>query len=418
MNLKRVVVTGLGAITPLGNTVEELWDSLINGVSGAAGITRFDASKFKTQIACEIKGYDPANYFDRKESRKIDPYTQYAMIAADQAIADANFNMDTLDKDRVGVIIATGIGGFTSFLQEVIEFAKGDGTPRFNPFFIPKIIGDIAAGHISIKYGFRGPNYATTSACASSGHAIIDAFNQIKLGKSSVFVVGGAEAGINPAGIGGFNAMHAISTRNDDPKTASRPFDKDRDGFVLGEGGGVIILEEYEHAIKRGAKIYVEIAGEGSTADAHHITSPHPDGLGAYMAMKLAVEEAGIKPEDVDHINTHGTSTPVGDIAEQKAVVNLFGQHAYKINLNATKSMHGHLLGSAAAVELIATILAIKNSIIPPTINHFTDDPNIDNNLNFTFGNAVKREVNFALSNSFGFGGHNTCIALKKFQDK
>ncbi|HNY59065.1 MAG TPA: beta-ketoacyl-ACP synthase II [Bacteroidales bacterium] len=418
MNLKRVVVTGLGAITPLGNTVEELWDSLINGVSGAAGITRFDASKFKTQIACEIKGYDPANYFDRKESRKIDPYTQYAMIAADQAIADANFNMDTLDKDRVGVIIATGIGGFTSFLQEVIEFAKGDGTPRFNPFFIPKIIGDIAAGHISIKYGFRGPNYATTSACASSGHAIIDAFNQIKLGKSSVFVVGGAEAGINPAGIGGFNAMHAISTRNDDPKTASRPFDKDRDGFVLGEGGGVIILEEYEHAIKRGAKIYVEIAGEGSTADAHHITSPHPDGLGAYMAMKLAVEEAGIKPEDVDHINTHGTSTPVGDIAEQKAVVNLFGQHAYKINLNATKSMHGHLLGSAAAVELIATILAIKNSIIPPTINHFTDDPDIDNNLNFTFGNAVKREVNFALSNSFGFGGHNTCIALKKFQDK
>ncbi|HNV50269.1 MAG: beta-ketoacyl-ACP synthase II [Bacteroidales bacterium] len=418
MNLKRVVVTGLGAITPLGNTVEELWDSLINGVSGAAGITRFDASKFKTQIACEIKGYDPANYFDRKESRKIDPYTQYAMIAADQAIADANFNMDTLDKDRVGVIIATGIGGFTSFLQEVIEFAKGDGTPRFNPFFIPKIIGDIAAGHISIKYGFRGPNYATTSACASSGHAIIDAFNQIKLGKSSVFVVGGAEAGINPAGIGGFNAMHAISTRNDDPKTASRPFDKDRDGFVLGEGGGVIILEEYEHAIKRGAKIYVEIAGEGSTADAHHITSPHPDGLGAYMAMKLAIEEAGIKPEDVDHINTHGTSTPVGDIAEQKAVVNLFGQHAYKINLNATKSMHGHLLGSAAAVELIATILAIKNSIIPPTINHFTDDPDIDNNLNFTFGNAVKREVNFALSNSFGFGGHNTCIALKKFQDK
>ncbi|MGB4124212.1 MAG: beta-ketoacyl-ACP synthase II [Bacteroidales bacterium] len=418
MNLKRVVVTGLGAITPLGNTVEELWNSLINGVSGAAGITRFDASKFKTQIACEIKGYDPANYFDRKESRKIDPYTQYAMIAADQAIADANFNMDTLDKDRVGVIIATGIGGFTSFLQEVIEFAKGDGTPRFNPFFIPKIIGDIAAGHISIKYGFRGPNYATTSACASSGHAIIDAFNQIKLGKSSVFVVGGAEAGINPAGIGGFNAMHAISTRNDDPKTASRPFDKDRDGFVLGEGGGVIILEEYEHAIKRGAKIYVEIAGEGSTADAHHITSPHPDGLGAYMAMKLAVEEAGIKPEDVDHINTHGTSTPVGDIAEQKAVVNLFGQHAYKINLNATKSMHGHLLGSAAAVELIATILAIKNSIIPPTINHFTDDPDIDNNLNFTFGNAVKREVNFALSNSFGFGGHNTCIALKKFQDK
>lgn len=417
MNLKRVVVTGLGAITPLGNTVDEFWNSIINGVSGAAGITRFDASKFKTQFACEVKNYDPVNYFDRKEVRKIDPYVQYAMIAAEQAITDANLNTDAIDKDRVGVIIASGIGGFTSFLQEVIEYAKGDGTPRFNPFFIPKIIGDIASGHISIKYGFRGPNYATTSACASAGHAIIDAFNHIRLGKADAFVAGGAEAGVNPAGIGGFNAMHAISTRNDDPKTASRPFDKDRDGFVLGEGGGVIILEEYEHAIRRGAKIYAEIAGEGSTADAHHITSPHPEGLGARMAMKLAIEDAGMKPEDVDHINTHGTSTPVGDIAEPKAVASLFGEHAYKINLNATKSMHGHLLGAAAVVEVIATILTVKNGIIPPTINHFTDDPEIDNNLNFTFNKAVKREVNFALSNAFGFGGHNTCIAVRKLKD-
>lgn len=417
MNLKRVVVTGLGAITPLGNSVEEFWNNLIQGVSGADRITRFDPTNFKTQFACEVKNYDPVAYFDRKELRKLDLYAQFAMIAADQAIADAGILNGHIDKDRVGVIMATGIGGFGSFLTEVIDFAKGDGVPRFNPFFIPKIIGDIAAGHISIKYGFRGPNYATTSACASAGHGIIDAFNLIRLGKADIFVAGGSEAGINPAGIGGFNAMHAISTRNDDPKTASRPFDKDRDGFVLGEGAGALILEEYEHARRRGARIYAEIIGEGSTADAYHITSPHPDGLGAMMAMKLAIEDAGIKPEDVDHINTHGTSTPVGDIAEPKAIVTLFGEHAYKINLNATKSMHGHLLGAAAVVELIATILTIQHSIIPPTINHFTDDPEIDNRLNFTFNKAVKREVNIALSNSFGFGGHNTCIAVRKFSE-
>ncbi len=417
MNLKRVVVTGMGAITPLGNTVDEYWNSLLNGVSGAAGITRFDASNYKTQFACEIKNYNSNDYFDRKEARKLDPYAQYGLIATDQAIKDAGIDFDKLNKDRIGVIFGTGIGGFTSFLQEVVGFAQGDGTPRFNPFFIPKIIGDIAAGHISIKYGLRGPNYATTSACASAGHAIIDSYNLIRMGKADMFVSGGAEAGVNPAGIGGFNAMHAISTRNDDPKTASRPFDKDRDGFVLGEGGGAIILEEYEHALKRGAKIYAEIVGEGSTADAHHITSPHPDGLGAMMAMKLAIEDAGLKPEDVDHINTHGTSTPVGDIAEPKAIVSLFGEHAYKLNINATKSMHGHLLGAAAVVEIIATILSVKNDIVPPTINHFTDDPEIDNNLNFTYHKAVKRTVDVALSNSFGFGGHNTSIAVRKFND-
>lgn len=417
MNLKRVVVTGMGAITPLGNTVDEYWNSLLNGVSGAAGITRFDASNFKTQFACEIKNYNSNDYFDRKEARKLDPYAQYALIAADQAIKDAGIDFDKLNRDRIGVIFGTGIGGFTSFLQEVAGFAQGDGTPRFNPFFIPKIIGDIAAGHISIKYGLRGPNYATTSACASAGHSIIDSYNLIRMGKTDMFVTGGAEAGVNPAGIGGFNAMHAISTRNDDPTTASRPFDKDRDGFVLGEGGGAIILEEYEHARKRGAKIYAEIVGEGSTADAYHITSPHPDGLGAKMAMKLAIEDAGLKPEDVDHINTHGTSTPVGDIAEPKAIVSLFGEHAYKLNINATKSMHGHLLGAAAVVEIIATILSVKNDIVPPTINHFTDDPEIDNNLNFTYHKAVKRTVDVALSNSFGFGGHNTSIAVRKFSE-
>jgi 3-oxoacyl-[acyl-carrier-protein] synthase II len=417
MDLKRIVVTGMGAITPLGSTVDEFWNSLLNGVSGAAGITRFDASKHKTQFACEIKNYDQNNYFDRKEARKLDPYAQYALISAEQAIQDAGLDFDKLNRDRAGVIYGTGIGGFTSFLQEVVNYANGDGSPRFNPFFIPKIIGDIAAGHISIKYGFRGPNYATTSACASAAHAIIDAYNLIRLGKADLFVCGGAEAGINPAGIGGFNAMHAISTRNDDPKTASRPFDKDRDGFVLGEGGGSLVIEEYEHALKRGARIYAEIVGEGSTADAHHITSPHPDGLGAFMAMKLAIEDAGEKPEVVDHINTHGTSTPVGDIAEPKAIVSLFGEHAYNININATKSMHGHLLGAAAVVELIATILTIKNDIVPPTINHFTDDPDIDNKLNFTYHKAVKRKVDFALSNSFGFGGHNTSIAVKKFND-
>jgi len=415
MKLKRVVITGLGALTPIGNTVEELWNSLLSGVSGAAGITRFDASNYKTQFACEIKNYDALKYFDRKEVRKLDPYAQYGMIAADEAVQDASLLSDSIDRNRVGVIFATGIGGFTTFLNDAAEFGKSNGTARFSPFFIPKIIGDIAAGHISIKYGFRGPNYATTSACASAGHAIIDAFNYIRLGKSDAIIAGGAEAGINPAGIGGFNSMHAISTRNDDPKTASRPFDKDRDGFVLGEGGGAIVVEEYEHAIKRGAKIYAEIVGGGSTADAYHITSPHPEGLGAMLAMKQAIGEAGERYDAVDHINTHGTSTPVGDIAEPKAIVELFGEHAYKINLNSTKSMHGHLLGAAAAVEIIATVLTLKNDIIPPTINHFTDDPDIDNALNFTYGKAVKRTVNFALSNSFGFGGHNTCIAVKKF---
>jgi len=414
MNLRRVVVTGLGAITPLGNTVDELWNSLLDGVSGAAEITHFDTSNYKTKFACEVKNFDPLKYFDRKEVRKVDPYAQYAMAASDQAIQDAKID-STLDHDRIGVIIATGIGGFTSFLQEAMEFERGGGVPRFNPFFIPKIIGDIAAGHISIKYGFRGPNFATTSACASAGHAIIDAFHYIQLGKADIILAGGAEAGINPAGIGGFNAMHAISTRNDDPKTGSRPFDKDRDGFVLGEGGGVVILEDHEHAVKRGAKIYAEVIGIGSTADANHITSPHPEGLGAKLAMQFALKDAGLPIEAVDHINTHGTSTPVGDIAEPKAIVNLFGEHAYKINLNSTKSMHGHLLGAAAAVELIATIFAVKYDIVPPTINHFTDDPEIDNKLNFTFHKAAKRIVNVALSNSFGFGGHNTCIAIKKY---
>ncbi len=417
MNLRRVVVTGLGAVTPLGNTVDELWNSLLNGVSGAAEITRFDTSKHKTHFACEVKNFDPTNFFDRKEVRKLDPYVVFSMASAEEAINDSKLLLSDVDKDRVGVIIATGIGGFSSFLQEAVEYGRGDGTPRFNPFFITKIIGDIAAGHISIKYGFRGPNYATTSACASAAHAIINSFDNIRLGKADVFITGGAEAGINPAGVGGFNAMHALSTRNDDPKTASRPFDKDRDGFVLGEGAGTLVLEEYEHAKRRGAKIYAEIVGGGATADAYHITAPHPDGIGAMLAMKYAIQESGFKPEDVDHINTHGTSTPVGDIAEPKAIVTLFGEHAYKINLNSTKSMHGHLLGAAAAVELIATILATQNNIIPPTINHFTDDPEINNNLNFTFHKAVKRTVNLALSNAFGFGGHNTSIAVKKFDE-
>jgi 3-oxoacyl-[acyl-carrier-protein] synthase II len=417
MSLKRVVITGLGALTPLGNTVQETWQGLLNGVSAAGDITRFDSSKYKTHFACEIKNYDPLKYFDRKEVRKLDPYAQYALIAADEAIQDAQLNLESTDRNRIGVILATGIGGFTTFLNDAIEFGKNTETPRFNPFFIPKIIGDIAAGHISIKYGIRGPNYATTSACASAGHAIIDAFNYIRLGKANIILAGGSEAGINPAGIGGFNAMHAISTRNDDPATASRPFDKDRDGFVLGEGASVLIIEDLDHALHRNAKIYAEIVGGGSTGDAHHITSPHPDGLGAMLAMKEAVEEAGLTVRDVDHINTHGTSTPVGDIAEPKAIVSLFGEHAYRINLNSTKSMHGHLLGAAAAIEMVATVLTVKNDIIPPTINHFTDDPEIDNALNFTFHKAVKREVNLALSNSFGFGGHNTSIAVKKFSD-
>ncbi|MBU1014440.1 MAG: beta-ketoacyl-ACP synthase II [Bacteroidetes bacterium] len=415
MELKRVVVTGLGALTPIGNSIPELWDGLVNGVSGAGPITQFDSSKFKTQIACEVKNFDITNYMDRKEARKHDRYSQFALVSADQAIADAGFDLEKIDLDRVGVIWASGIGGIQTFQDEISDFAKGDGTPRFNPFFIPKMIADIASGHISIKYGFRGPNFATVSACASSANALTDAFNLIRLGKADVFITGGSEAAITEGGVGGFNALHAISIRNDDPKTASRPFDKDRDGFVLGEGGCALIFEELEHALKRGAKIYAEVAGCGLSADAHHMTAPHPDGLGAKNCMKNAIEDAGLKLTDIDHINTHGTSTPVGDIAEPKAIVGLFGEHAYKININSTKSMTGHLLGAAGAVEAIATILAVQNDIVPPTINHFTDDPEIDNKLNFTFHKAQKRVINVALSNTFGFGGHNASIIFKKF---
>ncbi len=416
MELKRVVVTGIGAITPIGNTVSEYWESLLNGVSGAAEITHFDTSKFKTKFACELKGYDEKDYFDRKEARKMDRYAKLGIIAASEAIEDAGISKAEIDHDRVGVIWAAGIGGLDTFQQEITGFAKGDGTPRFNPFFIPKMIADIAAGQISIKYGFRGPNFATVSACASSANALSDAFNYIRLGKASAFVVGGSEAAITPVGVGGFNAMHAISTRNDDPKTASRPFDVDRDGFVMGEGGAGLIFEELEHALARGAKIYGEVAGAGLSGDAHHMTAPHPEGYGAYLCMKAAVEDAGMKPEDIDHINTHGTSTPVGDIVEPLAIGKLFGEHAYNININSTKSMTGHLLGGAGAVEAIAALLAVKNDMVPPTINQFNLDPKIDSKLNFTFGNkAVKRTVNAALSNTFGFGGHNASIIFKKF---
>lgn len=413
MELKRVVVTGLGAITPLGKTVEESWTNLVNGVSGAGPITRFDASKFKTTFACELKDYDSALYFDRKEVRKIDPYAQYAIIAADEAIADSKLDLNSIDKDEVGVIWGAGIGGLFTFLEEVKGFAKGDGTPRFNPFFIPKMIADIAPGLISIKYGFGGPNYGTVSACASSTNAIADAFNLIRLGKANVIVSGGSEAAINEAGVGGFGSMQAISTRNDDPQTASRPFDKDRDGFVIGEGGGALVLEEYEHAVKRGAHIYCEVVGSGMTADAHHLTAPHPEGNGARRVMEKALNEAGLDVSDVDYINVHGTSTPLGDIAETKAIIKVFGEHAYKLNISSTKSMTGHLLGAAGAVEAIACIKAIENQIVPPTINHFTDDPELDNRLNLTFNTAQKRVVKVALSNTFGFGGHNASIIFK-----
>jgi 3-oxoacyl-[acyl-carrier-protein] synthase II len=416
MPLRRVVITGLGALTPLGNTVEDLWTALINGVSGAAPITRFDASKFKTQFACELKNLDLNDYFDRKEIRKYDPYAQYALIAADQAITDSGIDLEKVDRERVGVIWASGIGGLETFENEVINWAHGDGIPRFNPFFIPKMIADIAAGHISIKYGFMGPNFATVSACASSANAMVDAFNYIRLNFADMFITGGSEASVTPGGVGGFNAMHAISTRNEDPRTASRPFDKDRDGFVLGEGGCGLIFEELEHALARGARIYAEVAGGGLSADAYHMTSPHPDGKGATIAMRNAIKDAGLKPEDIDHINTHGTSTPLGDISEPRAILETFKDHAYKISINSTKSMTGHLLGAAGAIEAIATILATKNDIIPPTINHFTDDPEIDNKLDFTFHVAKKRKVNFALSNTFGFGGHNASIIFKKYQ--
>ncbi|GHA72467.1 beta-ketoacyl-ACP synthase II [Pontibacter akesuensis] len=417
MELKRVVVTGLGALTPIGNTVSEYWNGLINGVSGAAPITRFDASKFKTQFACEIKGYDPEKYFDRKEARKMDLFTQFALVVAEEAVQDAKLMEGNIDPDRIGVIWGSGIGGLRTFQEECVNFANGDGTPRFNPFFIPKMIADISAGHISIKYGFRGPNFVTVSACASATNALIDSFNYIRLGMADVIVSGGSEAAVTEAGIGGFNAMKALSERNDSPETASRPFDAGRDGFVLGEGAGALILEEYEHAKARGAKIYAEIIGGGMSADAHHITAPHPEGLGALNVMKNVLRDAGIKPEEVDYINVHGTSTPLGDISETKAIKTVFGDQAYKLNISSTKSMTGHLLGAAGAIEAIASILAVQHNVVPPTINHFTDDENIDNRLNFTFNKAQEREVKVALSNTFGFGGHNTSVIFRQYKD-
>jgi 3-oxoacyl-[acyl-carrier-protein] synthase II len=415
VELRRVVVTGLGALTPIGNSVEEFWTNLVGGVSGAGPITRFDASKFKTQIACEVKNFNAENYFDRKEVRKYDRCSHFGIVCADEAFRDSGLELAETDLDRVGVIWASGIGGLETFAAEVTAFALGDGTPRFNPFFIPKMISDITAGHISMKYGFHGPNFATVSACASSANALVDAFNYIRLGKADVFIAGGSEAAITPVGLGGFNAMHALSTRNDDPLTASRPFDKDRDGFVMGEGAGALVFEELEHAMARGAKIYAEVVGGGLSADAHHMTAPHPEGLGAILSMRTALADAGIQKEAIDHINTHGTSTPAGDIAEPKAIVGLFGDHALKLNINSTKSMTGHLLGAAGAVESIATLLAVKNDIIPPTINHFTDDPEIAS-LNFTFNKAQQRVVNYALSNTFGFGGHNATVIFTKYK--
>ncbi len=412
--MRRVVVTGIGAITPIGKNIEQYWDGLKSGTSGSDWITRFDAEKFKTRFACEIKGYNPGDYFDRKEIRKLDVYAQYALIAADEAIKDSELDLEIIDKDRAGVIWASGIGGIDTFLKEITGFVTGDSVPRFSPFFIPKMISDIAAGHISIKYGFEGPNYGTVSACASSTHAIIDAFNLIKLGKAKVFITGGSESSINEAGIGGFNSMQAMSTNNDEYRTASRPMDFSRDGFVMGEGAGSVILEEYEHAIARGAKIYCELCGTGMTADAYHITAPHPDGIGAFKVMKIALEESGLNKEDIDYINVHGTATPLGDISETRAIVNLFGDHAYEMNISATKSMTGHLLGAAGAIEAIASILAMKYNIVPPTINQSTPDPNIDQKLNLTVNKAQKREIKAAISNTFGFGGHNASIVLKK----
>jgi 3-oxoacyl-[acyl-carrier-protein] synthase II len=414
MSPRRVVVTGLGALTPIGNSVPAYWEGLISGKSGAAPITYFDATDFKTQFACELKGFNALDYFDRKEARKQDRFTQYALVSSDEAILDAGITSENIDQDRVGVIWGAGIGGLETFQNEVLNFADNDRKPRFNPFFIPKLIADIAPGMISIKHGFRGPNFATVSACASSSNALIDALNYIRLDHADVIVAGGSEAGVTYAGIGGFNAMHALSTRNDDPATASRPFDKNRDGFVLGEGAGAIILEEYEHAKARGAKIYCELAGGGLSADAHHMTAPHPEGLGAKNVMINCLRNANLQPTDVDAINMHGTSTPLGDIAESKAIQEVFGEHAYNININSTKSMTGHLLGAAGAVEAIASILAIKENIVPPTINHQTPDENIDPKLNFTFGKAQKREVKVALSNTFGFGGHNACVVFKE----
>ncbi len=414
MDLRRVVVTGLGAITPLGNNVAEYWNGLIKGTSGAAPITRFDCTKFKTRFACEVKNFDPNNFFERKEARKLDPFAQYGLIAADEAINNSGIPGANINPDRVGVIWGSGIGGLRTFSDECGAFYKGDGTPRFNPFFIPKMIADIVSGQISIKHGFRGPNFTTVSACASSTNALIDAMNYIRLNKADVIVSGGSEAAVTETGVGGFNALQALSTRNDSPATASRPFDVDRDGFVLGEGAGAVILEEYEHAVKRGAKIYCELAGGGMSADAFHITAPHPEGYGAKAVMKNTLEDAGMHPEDIDYINVHGTSTPLGDISETKAILSVFGDYAYALNVSSTKSMTGHLLGAAGAIEAIASVLALKEETIPPTINHFTDDPQIDNRLNFTFNKAQKRKVRAVISNTFGFGGHNASVIFRK----
>jgi 3-oxoacyl-[acyl-carrier-protein] synthase II len=416
MELKRVVVTGMGALTPLGNSIDEYWNGLVNGVSGADMITLFDASKFRTRFACEVKNFDPVQFLDRKEARKIDRFTQFALVASDQAMADAGLNKENINPDRIGVVFGSGIGGLITFQQEVTEFAKGDGTPRFNPFFIPKMILDIAAGQISMRHNLRGPNYAVVSACASSTNAIIDALTLLRLGKADIIVTGGSEAVISEAGVGGFNAMKAMSERNDDPKSASRPYDKDRDGFVMGEASGVLVLETLEHALARGARIYCEVVGGGATADAHHITAPHPEGLGAKNVMQVALQDAGMKAHEIDYINTHGTSTPLGDVAEVKAILDVFGEHAFNLNISATKSMTGHCLGAAGVIEAIACIKAVMHDVVPPTINHFTDDPELDSRLNFTFNKAQSRTVNAALSNTFGFGGHNACVIVKKFK--
>lgn len=417
MKSRRVVVTGVGALTPIGNNLQDYWEGLIKGVSGAAPITHFNVEEFKTRFACEVKNFEVTDFINRKEARKMDQFCQYAMVAADQAFSDSGLIVDEIDSDRAGVVWGSGIGGMSTFYNESKNFLTGNGKPRFNPFFIPKLISDIPAGHISIKYQFRGPNFTTVSACASSTNALIDAFNYIKWNKADLFIAGGSEACVYETGIGGFNAMMALSTRNDDPKTASRPFDKNRDGFVMGEGSGALVLEEYEHAKKRGAKIYAEVVGAGLTADAHHITAPHPEGLGAKNVMKLAIEDAGIDVTDIDYINVHGTSTPLGDIAETKAIKSLFGDHAYNLNISSTKSMTGHLLGAAGVIETIACIMSVKNDIVPPTINHETNDPDIDENLNLTLNKAQKRTVNYALSNTFGFGGHNASILVKKYTE-
>lgn len=415
MGLKRVVVSGLGALTPIGNDIKSYWNGLKSGLSGADKITYFDTSKFKTQFACELKGYDPMDFFDRKEGRKLDRFSQYAIVSSDEAINDSGLNNEGIDKGRVGVIWGSGIGGLKTFQEEVTNFVNGDGTPRYNPFFIPKMIPDIAPGMISIKHGFQGPNFATVSACASSANALIDAINYIRLGHADVMICGGSEACVAISGVAGFNALHALSTRNEDPKTASRPFDKDRDGFVLGEGAGALVLETLEHARDRGATIYGEVAGGGLSADAYHMTAPHPDGNGAILVMENALKDAGISASEVDAVNMHGTSTPLGDVAESNALKKVFGNHLYKMNINSTKSMTGHLLGAAGAIEAISVILSIQHNIIPPTINHFTDDESIDPNINFTFNKAQEKEVNVAMSNTFGFGGHNACVVIRKF---